>query len=144
MHLTLQFLGDVPSESLPKIEAALNRSTAGVATFELQLGGIGSFGNRVIWVGIERGAEPLQRLAEIVHGATRGLVEHVEDRDFNPHVTLGRCRRGGRGIAAALRNVKGPNFQPWTVDEFRLIRSELLPHGSRYTTLATFPLQVIR
>ena len=52
VHLTLQFLGDVPVEQLDSIKHALGQA-CWVPQFELTLGGLGVFPNvrriRVIW-----------------------------------------------------------------------------------------------
>jgi RNA 2',3'-cyclic 3'-phosphodiesterase len=141
LHLTLQFLGKIESARLEELRCALEAAAETESPFELELGGIGSFGNRVIWVGVTRGQETLTRVAEAVRRATEGFSGHEEERAFNAHVTLGRCKRGARGTSAALRKVSAPAFAPWIVDHFELIRSELSPRGSRYTVLASIKLQ---
>ena len=141
MHLTLQFLGNVESARLPELETALRGASGSVTPFELAVGRTGSFGDRVIWVGVELGEKSLQDLAECVRQTAQPFAQHEEARDFNGHVTLGRLRRPNRRIENALRQVLAPSFPKWTVREFELIRSELSPQGSRYTTLATIPLR---
>jgi 2'-5' RNA ligase len=136
MHVTLQFLGNVESARLPELQTALRRATAQIQSFDMELAGLGSFDNRVLWAGVIRGTEPLSGLAEAVRRATKGFGAHKEERAFSAHVTLGRFRRPGRGVAAALREIPAPAFGLWRVGEIELIRSELSPHGSRYTTLA--------
>lgn len=140
MHVTLQFLGNVESVRLPELEASLRQAIQRIPSFEMQLAGFGSFGNRVLWIGISRGIEPLTSVAEAVRRTTKRFDVHEEDRTFNAHVTLGRFRRPSRGVAAALRELDALAFGSWRVQEIELIRSELSPHGSRYTTLATAPL----
>jgi 2'-5' RNA ligase len=140
MHVTLQFLGNIESTLLPELETALRQATEQIPPFEIELAGLGSFGSRVLWVGVRRGAEPLTRLAEAVHGATKGFGAHEEERPFNAHVTLGRFRKPARGISQVLREVAAPNFGSWSVNHFELIRSELSPKGARHMTLRAFPL----
>jgi RNA 2',3'-cyclic 3'-phosphodiesterase len=141
MHLTLQFLGDIESRHVPDLKAALNERCGSVAGFEVGLGKPGSFNQRVIWVGVERGLEPLNRLADCVRSAAKPFTSHEENRPFSGHATLGRLRRPYRGLDNALRKVTVLQFLPWTVREFELIRSELSPQGSIYTTLATHSLK---
>jgi len=141
MHLTLQFLGNIDSARVPGLAAALGPAGVAQDPFEIALGDVGSFGNRVIWIGLERGAEPMQKLAAAVRRAAQDFASHEENRAFNAHVTLGRVRRPARGLAEALRKVRPPKFHPWTAAAFELIRSELSPHGARYTTLAEIHLQ---
>ena len=139
MHVTLQFLGNIQSARLTEMEAALKQATERTLSFEIELTGLGSFGNRVLWAGIS-GARPLAELAESVRRAMRDFGVYEEERAFNAHVTLGRCHRPHAGVAATLRNLAVRNFGSWRVQEIELIRSELSPHGARYTTLAIAPL----
>ncbi len=140
MHLTLQFLANVKSERLAALSNALSAAVRAHASFELQLSTLGSFGNRVLWVGVARGADELSLLAETVRRAAKDFGSHEEDRAFNAHVTLGRFRQRGRGVVSVLRDFSPASFTPWQVNEVELIRSELSPKGSRYTTLASFHL----
>jgi RNA 2',3'-cyclic 3'-phosphodiesterase len=141
MHVTLRFLGNIESARLPELDGALRGATGGFSAFDLELSGIGSFGNRVLWAGIKRGAEPLTLLANSLRPAASTFSAHEEERPFNAHVTLGRFRRPERGVARILAELKAPQFGSWRVDHFELIRSELSPQGARYTALAEFPLQ---
>ncbi|HWN93955.1 MAG TPA: RNA 2',3'-cyclic phosphodiesterase, partial [Methylomirabilota bacterium] len=76
MHLTLQFLGNIESARLPELETSLREATRHFTSFELALGGIGSFGNRVIWIGIKHGVEPLRQLADAVRRAAHPFTDH--------------------------------------------------------------------
>src|SRR5688572_8895208 len=136
MHLTLQFLGDIQSSRLPELQSALLTSARGPVPFELALGPFGHFANRVLWIGLERGTECLTELTNAVRQVTQSFGGREENRAFNAHVTLARMRRPLQGLGAALGKVALPAFEAWRVTEFALIRSELSPHGSRYTTLA--------
>ena len=140
MHITLQFLGNVESARLAELETALRVVSESSRPFEVELAGLGSFNNRVVWAGLVHGAEALATLANALRLATKGLAGHEEEREFNAHVTLGRCRRPARGIARALQEAGAPQFGSWRVDHFELIRSELSPNGARYTTLTSMSL----
>ncbi len=141
MHLTLQFLGEVVSARLAELETVLHDVARGQPRFELALGPLGSFGNRVIWIGLHRGEQPLKKLADGVRRVTGEFAGHEENREFSAHVTLGRIRRPTQAVNTAMRKVRVPGFEPWNATDFELIRSELSPEGSRYTTLARFELQ---
>src|ERR1051325_9291943 len=108
MHVTLQFLGNIKSAEVPKITAALGQAAREASGFEIALGAPGTFGNRVLWVGIEKGKEPLMKLSDAVRRATHGFGSHTEIRSFSAHVTLGRFRRPVRGVAAVLRKIQTP------------------------------------
>src|SRR3954452_20743766 len=56
IHLTLEFLGNVMSDRIEDVEAALRAATSGSQPFTLQLGELGAFPNmkqpRVLWLGL--------------------------------------------------------------------------------------------
>ena len=56
IHLTLKFLGDVASDSMPQIVEAMSRVAKSHSTFKLQVAGTGAFPNwqrpQVVWVGV--------------------------------------------------------------------------------------------
>ena len=63
------------------------------------------------------------------------------------HLTLGRARRdaapaAGRALAHRLPTLTLPKPPaPFTARELALVRSELSPHGPRYTKLVGYPLE---
>lgn len=124
LHLTLDFLGDTPVESVEAIAAHLERACQGVAPFELHLGALGSFGHppRVLWAGVAGDLTALQDL--------RSRVTLAQDaKPFHPHLTLARAR--GK---ASFQDV-GLEAARWQVGEVCLFRSELHPQGASYTVL---------
>lgn len=141
VHLTLRFLGNIDSACVAQLEEAVCAATVDSTAFELSMGELGSFGDRIIWLGLDHGAERLRDLAANVRAATDPFSAHDEDRAFSPHITMGRCRRPIRGLATGLRKFALPPFAPWTADRVEVIRSELSPMGSTYTTLVAVPLR---
>src|SRR3990170_7968562 len=72
IHVTLKFLGETEEKRLDRIRPALLEVARGSAPFTIRVSGLGSFGGRVprvVWVGVEAGAEPLSGLAKDVEGA---------------------------------------------------------------------------
>jgi RNA 2',3'-cyclic 3'-phosphodiesterase len=135
MHLTLHFFGSIQSADLPEILDSLEEVTRKHAPFELTARGVGSFGSRVLWAGLEGECAELNKVAQAVRSAVVRFGEHEEDRKFNGHITLGRFRAPARGLGAKLHPCASHLFGTWQVDHVELIRSELSPNGSRYTTL---------
>ena len=68
IHLTLKFLGDVEISRIDAISEALKNVAGGFSHFIISLAGIGAFPNsrkpKVIWVGLESGADELTQMAE--------------------------------------------------------------------------------
>jgi RNA 2',3'-cyclic 3'-phosphodiesterase len=142
-HLTLKFLGGVEPARLDGIAASLAQVARGRDPFELGLRDLGAFPSRtrprVLWVGIDEGAEAAASLAAGVEDAVAALGFVREGRRFSAHVTLGRVRtpRSDPRLAEALA---GGTYGRQRVAHFSLVRSELSPRGARYTELAAIPL----
>jgi 2'-5' RNA ligase len=70
-----------------------------------------------------------------------GLGFKPEDRPYHAHVTLGRVRSTKR-IRNLLTIMESITFesQPVTIREIVVVRSDLRPTGSVYTTLQSIPL----
>ena len=142
-HLTLKFLGRVETSRLPAVTAALAEAVAACPPFDLGLRDLGAFPSRtrprVLWVGIDEGAEAAGRLASRVDEALAGLGFERETRPFSAHITLGRVREPRRNarLAAAL---SGGAYGRQRTGHLSLMRSDLSPRGVRYTELAAVPL----
>ena len=132
MHVTLRFLGAAPETDLPQVEARMRRAAAQSAPFDVVYGGVGAFDSlddpRVIWIGLEEGAEPMERIA--------GLLGRDEPRPFSPHLTLGRRRREPvpEAFLAALR-AEPPLALRRRVERISLYASRPAPFGHAYEIL---------
>jgi 2'-5' RNA ligase len=140
IHLTLHFLGNVQASQFDALKDAFERSVAGHRIFSLEVAGIGTFGNRVIWAGVRGDVENLMKLEESVRKATAGFGSNDETRAFKAHLTIGRLRTPQRGVSMKLRRFAEENFGPWRVTEVHLYQSQLSSQGARHTVLATAPL----
>lgn len=144
LHITLKFLGNVPGERRPAIEAKLQSINA--QSFSLSVRDAGVFPNpkspRVLWVGLHA-AKDLADLAGQIDAVMVELGFEREKRAFTPHITLARFSdRGKRSdITAALSATPKAGFGTMTATEFHLYESKLSPQGSRYIKLATFALR---
>ena len=147
IHLTLKFLGDIPTEQLDAVAQAVHDASAPHAPFTLAVRGTGCFPNphrpRVIWAGVNEPTGTLARLQRDVERMVQPLGFPSEGRPFRPHLTLGRVKGRDRGAIQTLgETVCGAAFQggQMHVDTVHLIRSELLPGGAVYTKLSSTPL----
>ncbi|MBL4848575.1 MAG: RNA 2',3'-cyclic phosphodiesterase, partial [Planctomycetes bacterium] len=117
-HVTLRFLGDLPTPTSELVERLLAESgpPRGVESLRLALGPVGTFGRRnprVVWVGVEgpdRGA--LRALGERFAG--HPALGSPATRPFLPHVTVGRARGGssvsGLELSAAIEGFVVPRL----------------------------------
>jgi 2'-5' RNA ligase len=144
VHLTIKFLGDVASSTIPDIASALSASTAAVNPFRLSLGEPGTFPNlrapRVVWVGVEGDTAALAALQRSVERALLPLGFKEEKRGFSAHLTLGRVRdrahpdeRRRLGETVASLTVRHP--APFSIDSISLMQSTLTREGAIYDRL---------
>ncbi|MDQ3931130.1 MAG: RNA 2',3'-cyclic phosphodiesterase, partial [Chloroflexota bacterium] len=142
IHITLQFLGETPSDRVPAITEALQRACAGVGPFNLEVGGLGAFPNvrrpRVVWVGLGGDTGAATRLAAAVQGALDPLG-YKPDKPFSPHMTIARVREGTRPDQLAplsrvlsLTGIVLPEPGTFQVGGVSLMQSFSQPGGSVY------------
>jgi 2'-5' RNA ligase len=149
MHLTLKFLGDVSETNLQFIKHMLMQECAQHPAFDLQIGKLGFFPNskrpRVIWIGL-KAPTALAMLQNAIETAAERLGYTKEERDFSPHLTIGRVRPNltaaemGR-VSAALEAAHVGMLGTVSIDSVHLYQSELRPTGSVYTRLFSAPLK---
>jgi len=145
LHATLVFLGDTDDALLPEIVSSLERVGRRFGPVEVKYAGVGCFpGKRspkVVWVGMEDPTQTLLALHRDTETCLVALGFRKEERAFRPHVTLGRVK-GERGLHSLIRMMESITFesQPVRIRGIALVKSELKPSGSVYTTLKTVPL----
>lgn len=142
IHLTLRFLGAVDAGVDDIARRSWAEAVHGHGPFELRLGSLERFPARgqprILWAGVE--SDPtLTVLVCSLERATRRLGFAPETREFRPHLTLARARRGERttlpeGLPAPLM------APPFAVSEVILFQSVLRPGGARYTALECYRL----
>jgi 2'-5' RNA ligase len=146
IHLTLKFLGDVPSSSVDDLRAAVESGCRGTAPFSLRARGLGVFPGaqrpRVLWAGVEGELDALRQLQERIEIET-GRWREREARAFQPHLTLARIKILPPGRALALRKklAAAADFGAWRVERVDLMRSHLSASGVTHEALAGFKLR---
>ena len=148
VHLTLKFLGDVSVSNLEILTKILQSEASHHAPFEFSVGELGAFPSirrpRVVWVGVEAPAE-LHALQHGIEVETQRLGYAREDREFSPHLTLGRVSRNATSkdvqrISEAVGSYKVGFLGAARVQAVNLYRSDLQPGGAVYTQLFSAPL----
>ena len=146
IHITLKFLGDVQVSRLDAISESLRDAAGQFSPFNVRLTGIGAFPNsrkpRIIWVGIDQGADELVQMAQKIEASMKRLGFPREKRPFRPHLTIGRIRHLEHPLVMteALERSAVGELGEFTVQKASFIKSQLDPAGSIYTTLAEAPL----
>jgi 2'-5' RNA ligase len=150
IHLTLQFLGDVPADRVKEISVAVADGCWSVHPFDLAFAGLGCFPSasrpNVLWVGVEGDTDILAGLQGSIQARLARLGYPPEKRKYTPHLTLGRvARHTGDGDRRKLGTlVRTYSMEPLGGMEVRqvcLMRSQLSPAGARYSRLAVAHLE---
>ena len=145
LHITLRFMGEIPPRNVELARKAL--SELRYRQFDIRLSGLGAFPNtsspRVIWIGIGEGAERLRELRSLVENAVGRYASHHEEREFSPHLTIGRVKGpGNKGkLSNALRELASIEFGIQRVDSIKLKKSTLTPRGPIYEDLLVVRLE---
>jgi RNA 2',3'-cyclic 3'-phosphodiesterase len=146
IHITLAFLGDTEENMIKLISSMLKEKCKETERFELILKGLGVFRNsgdpRIIWTGIEP-SEKLVHLYEIIMKGLKGLNIKLEDRPFNPHLTIGRIKQlnDKKTLRILIEQYQNAELQIIPVPEVILYESILLHSGPVYKPLAKFNLE---
>jgi len=147
MHVTVRFLGDVPSDRLDALRSALDRAAADAAPFTLTYRGLGCFpprgAPRTLWVGVEGEVAPAHRLAFALATELARLGFPPERRPLSLHLTIGRVRAALRAVDWRSGSSRcGPvDLGTDGVDGLLLFRSDLVDGSPpRYTLLHRAPL----
>ena len=141
-HITLRFIGEMPSHKAEEIDLAL----AGLRArgFELTMAGVGTLekGGRVsaLWAGVERNPA-LEHLQGKIETALERAGLPRERRRFAPHVTLARLDNAAEPRLAAW--VQAHNLfrcKPVRMEHFTLFSSRLGKEQSVYTAEVEYAL----
>ena len=145
IHLTLAFLGNVPSAGIEGIKQAMDEVASGRKPIPFAVSGLGFFGSptspRVVWVGLQAPPD-LRELQAALAAGLSGKGFRTEDREFHPHLTLGRTRSalGALALARRIGERKGLALGNGMVEALHLFQSVLRPEGPVYTPLHAAPI----
>jgi 2'-5' RNA ligase len=140
IHLTLKFLGDVEPTKVEEVSKIVQDLS--FDPFDMKVEGVGVFPHpghvRIIWAGVTDGSEPLSEIFNELETKLNDIGFKKERRKLHPHLTI--CRvRSGRNKENLLEEVsllQKEDFGTIHVDKIVLKKSELMPKGPIYTTLA--------
>ena len=143
-HVTLVFCGEVAESAVPELSERLARAASRTPQLSLRFDSAGTFPAqarraRALWAGLDGDVVTLTRLAERCSAAARRTGITVEERNFRPHLTLARARRGSADVTDHVQRLSTYAGRPWPVRAIRLVHSTL---GSvvRHESLAELPL----
>ncbi len=147
LHWTLQFLGDLSDVEMAEVCLRTVRTAAKHVAFTVEAKGVGAFPSiqrpRTLWLGAGEGAEQMVELHASIEQALNSLGFRGENRQFVPHLTLGRAARGsshGNELAEHLAKLIDFDGGVMGVDAVTVYASELGRDGPTYHVLARAPL----
>lgn len=146
IHITLAFLGDTEEGKIKPLTEALKWEIEVLGKFKFIIRGSGIFKNlndpRVIWAGIESSTE-LVELNKVVLKGLRSIGIKIDDRQFNPHLTLGRIKRldDKANLKSLTEKYRDLEIQKVPVNEVILYESILLHSGPVYMPITKFYLK---
>lgn len=143
LHLTLKFLGEVENTAAPAVCRVVREVCDAYDPIELKFAGTGGLPSleraRVLYAGIE---DPSGLLCEIVSDLDRAYGElgfKREPRDYTPHLTLGRVKRGSRRVSAEvlerLLAVRDVTLGTLVADTVEVVASFLDKGGPTYQVM---------
>jgi RNA 2',3'-cyclic 3'-phosphodiesterase len=145
LHITLAFLGDTRDDAIKQISSMLVKTCSGFGDFTFTISGLGIFRNfndpRVIWAGIER-SDKFEKLYDILKSGLNELGIETEDRQFNPHLTLGRIKylNSRDQLVKLIHQYSKTVFQHVSISEIVFYESILKPSGPMYVPIAVTKL----
>ena len=147
LHWTLHFLGDLSDVEMAEVCLRTVRTAAKHEGFTIEAVGVGAFPSihrpRTLWLGAGEGAEQMVELQESIEQSLRSLGFRSENRQFVPHLTLGRINRSsdrGNVLAERLATLSDFDGGAMGVDAVTVYASELGRDGPTYHVLARAPL----
>lgn len=138
MHVTLHFFGEVPDAGVDRLRSIFERPALQRPAFAARLGAFGQFPEhgraRVLWIGVDRGAEHMQACWEQLQSLIAMEGWERDPRGFTPHVTVARV--GNSFLESGWEGVIASPLSEFEVAECVLFQSVLERGGPRYLPLA--------
>jgi 2'-5' RNA ligase len=144
-HLTLKFLGDTPQDIIQPIIVDISDKMSQLSFMKLHLFSIGLFKNlnnpRILWIGI-KSCETLMKAAKYIDEATQNYGFKSENKEFSPHLTIGRIKeiKQINNLGNLIEKYKNTSFGMVTITEIILYESILKSEGPVYLPLHKFSL----
>jgi 2'-5' RNA ligase len=143
LHVTLLFLGEVDEREIHTVCGIVAKVCAALPSFPMTVEKAGCFGNarrpRTLWVGVGTGLTEICALHDALEPPLMELgCYRREDREYTPHITLGRVRtdQPNDDLAKLLGRRAAWQGGQLTVREVHVMSSEMSRGGPMYTVLS--------
>jgi 2'-5' RNA ligase len=137
-HLTLKFIGESSEKQKEKLIQALKNINFKEKNSYIQFSSFKAFPNldaaRVIYLGLGRGKNKLIDLQQKLDKELLKFGFEKDDRDYIPHLTLGRNKGEALKVKKELREPNFINIYA-RIERITLYQSQLKREGSEYIKL---------
>ena len=150
MHLTLKFLGDIKESDVENCSNSLKSIADNSNAFSIKFSKIGGFPNiqkpRVIWLGIDKGAEELKLLNNKIENDFEKLGFQKEKREYSAHLTLGRVKslKNIQNLTKIISEINLDLQDEIKINKIILFQSTLTSKGAIYTPLSEYPINNLK
>ena len=146
LHLTLNFLGEIPESDVSAVGSAMGNAAGNHTPLDLAIQGMGVFPGikrpRVLWIGFGGEVERLRQLQARLEDEFELLGYDREKRGFKAHLTLARIKGAiaPDRMLGAIEAVGHFSPRSFIARELILYKSDLRPTGAVYTPLEKIEL----
>lgn len=144
LHITLKFLGYTDTALIPKFKVMLEKLSNKYRELQLSFNRFGIFYRnrqpKIFWLGADENNQLIDLQKSLDEYCELFNYER-EKRDFHPHLTLLRIK--GRENILLLEKMKETKIDTinFTAKTISLMKSDLKPTGSVYSTIKSFELR---
>ena len=146
VHVTLKFLGDVDEAMVPLVGQKLGELARPLFPFEVNCCRLGAFPDlerpQILWAGLDiKGAEVMGLLRQTIERDLGELGFAPDDRDYYPHLTLGRVKSADLGdLMGEFKALQASDFGSSYIKDLVLFESRLGPDGAQMIVRARYQL----
>ena len=145
LHITIKFIGHTPENLFDEIKSLIIKVVASIKPFKITINNTGCFPvperPRILWLGVDGDLQSMKNLYINIEKEMETIGFPLNDEEYFPHVTLARIKYPQK-FTPDISTFLNSSYDPidFKVDRVQFLSSELLPTGTLYTLLGSFPL----
>jgi RNA 2',3'-cyclic 3'-phosphodiesterase len=130
LHITIKFFGNKNKKEAQAIKKRIEE-VCKKNDFEVEVGDIGSFGSRVMWLGIKKGRKEIEKINQ------KFSRSPCNEKSFHAHVTLARNKKANsKEFKKIIQELAEQNFsEKFTAKKICLMQSILTENKPKYTKI---------
>lgn len=144
LHITFQFIGEVKPTQMLEVEESFLASISACESQQIQISGVELFPlnqPQFIWIRLRSENKQFAKATKSFRKLLKQKGFKVEDKDFFPHITLGRIKTNL--MKPDIELILEQELEKHTIDieEISLFESNLTPKRAIYRILQTYNLK---